>query len=234
MATRFTSPALATVAAAAAAASLGALLLLRQHANANAMTKHTITHIHTHAADVSTLPYPPDALPGARDVVSPYGSIRVYEWGPDHGDRILLIHGISTPSIALSDLAHRLVAKGCRVMLFGTNHHYHYHYHSNLSPLYPYSAVVRLTSHPNPCLPCLIYPPHASRTQPAQTHLLTPLRPLWTRLLLGPPTEHPPLRLGPLHLPGPAVPAILAHPLDPVIPLHPHRRTSPPTTHPPS
>lgn len=65
------------------------------------------------------LPYPPDALPGARDVDSPHGSIRVYEWGPEDGEKILLIHGISTPSIALTDLAYKLVEKGCRVMLFG-------------------------------------------------------------------------------------------------------------------
>ncbi|KAF2847630.1 alpha/beta-hydrolase [Plenodomus tracheiphilus IPT5] len=63
-------------------------------------------------------PYPPDALEGARDVQTPYGSIRVYEWGPKDGKRVLLIHGISTPSVALSDLAHKLVKKGCRVMLF--------------------------------------------------------------------------------------------------------------------
>ena len=68
---------------------------------------------------METLPYPPDALPGARDVDSPYGSIRVYEWGPEDGEKILLIHGISTPSIALTDLANKLVGKGCRVMLFG-------------------------------------------------------------------------------------------------------------------
>ncbi|KAI8940492.1 hypothetical protein NX059_004172 [Plenodomus lindquistii] len=63
-------------------------------------------------------PYPPDALEGARDVSTPYGSIRVYEWGPKEGKRVLLIHGISAPSVALSDLAHKLVKKGCRVMLF--------------------------------------------------------------------------------------------------------------------
>lgn len=64
-------------------------------------------------------PYPPDALDGARDVSTPYGSIRVYEWGPKDGKRVLLIHGMSTPSVALSDLAYKLVKKGCRVMLFG-------------------------------------------------------------------------------------------------------------------
>lgn len=26
------------------------------------------------------LPYPPDALPGARDVSSPYGTFKCYEW----------------------------------------------------------------------------------------------------------------------------------------------------------
>ncbi|KAF2681273.1 alpha/beta-hydrolase [Lentithecium fluviatile CBS 122367] len=70
------------------------------------------------AEAVQQLPYPPDALPGARDVDSPCGTTRVYEWGPEDGRKVLLIHGISTPSIALADLAHRLVAKGYRVMLF--------------------------------------------------------------------------------------------------------------------
>ena len=71
------------------------------------------------AEEVERLPYPPDALAGARDVDSPYGSTRVYEWGPHDGEKVLLVHGISTPSIALTDLANKLVEKGCRVMLFG-------------------------------------------------------------------------------------------------------------------
>lgn len=65
------------------------------------------------------LPYPPDALPGARDVSTPYGSIRVYEWGPEDGRKVLLVHGISTPCIALLNVADELVDQGCRVMLFG-------------------------------------------------------------------------------------------------------------------
>ncbi|KAI1151685.1 alpha/beta-hydrolase [Nemania diffusa] len=64
------------------------------------------------------LPYPPDALPGARDVETPYGSIRVYEWGPASGERVLFVHGISTPVVALGDLGHEMVARGYRVMLF--------------------------------------------------------------------------------------------------------------------
>ncbi|KAK4136752.1 alpha/beta-hydrolase [Trichocladium antarcticum] len=48
-----------------------------------------------------------------------YGSIRVYEWGPLSGDKVLLVHGISTSCITLTKLANGLVRdKGCRVMLF--------------------------------------------------------------------------------------------------------------------
>ncbi len=67
---------------------------------------------------ISKLPYPPDALPGARDIPSPYGSIRAYEFGPEDGRKVLMIHGISTPCLALGAVAHGLVDKGCRVMLF--------------------------------------------------------------------------------------------------------------------
>jgi pimeloyl-ACP methyl ester carboxylesterase len=64
------------------------------------------------------LPYPPDSLPGARDVVTPYGTIRVYEFGPEDGRKVLMVHGISTPCLALGCVAHALADKGCRVMLF--------------------------------------------------------------------------------------------------------------------
>jgi hypothetical protein len=68
--------------------------------------------------ELAKLPYPLDALPGARDVQSPAGSIRVYEFGPENGRKVLLIHGVSTPCLALGGVAHGLVEKGCRVMLF--------------------------------------------------------------------------------------------------------------------
>ncbi|RHZ45124.1 alpha/beta hydrolase [Aspergillus thermomutatus] len=64
------------------------------------------------------LPLPNDVLPGARDVASPYGSMRVYEWGPEDGPKVLFVHGITTPCIALGGLAHALADQGCRVMLF--------------------------------------------------------------------------------------------------------------------
>lgn len=68
--------------------------------------------------DLDELPYPPDALPGGRDVDTAYGNIRVYEWGPESGRKVLCIHGISTPCIAFAGLAQLLVDRGCRVMLF--------------------------------------------------------------------------------------------------------------------
>ncbi|KAJ5175030.1 uncharacterized protein N7482_000907 [Penicillium canariense] len=69
-------------------------------------------------AENRKLPLPNDVLPGARDVATPYGSIRVYEWGPEDGPKVLLVHGITTPCIALGGVAHALVDRGCRVMLF--------------------------------------------------------------------------------------------------------------------
>ncbi|KAH8700293.1 putative alpha/beta hydrolase family protein [Talaromyces proteolyticus] len=68
--------------------------------------------------DKQSLVIPLDVLPGARDVSTPYGSIRVYEWGPEDGPKVLLVHGISTPCLSLGGLAHSLVDRGCRVLIF--------------------------------------------------------------------------------------------------------------------
>ncbi|MCJ1377378.1 hypothetical protein MMC17_000473 [Xylographa soralifera] len=65
----------------------------------------------------SALPYPPDIFPGARDVESPYGTLRVYEWGPEEGRKVLLVHGISTPCLSLGGVAEGLAEGGARVML---------------------------------------------------------------------------------------------------------------------
>lgn len=65
------------------------------------------------------LPYPEDAFPGGRDVDTAYGTIKVFEWGPEDGEKVLLLHGVGTPCIALGDMAHELVQRGYRVMLFG-------------------------------------------------------------------------------------------------------------------
>lgn len=63
--------------------------------------------------------YPADAFPGGRDFETPYGTIKVFEWGPVDGEKVVLMHGIGTPCIALGDMAKHFVARGCRVMLFG-------------------------------------------------------------------------------------------------------------------
>ncbi|KAH8890843.1 alpha/beta-hydrolase [Thozetella sp. PMI_491] len=68
--------------------------------------------------ELDKLDYKPDAFPGARDVATPYGCIRVYEWGPEDGPKVLMVHGISTSCQTLAIIAHKLVEKGCRVMLF--------------------------------------------------------------------------------------------------------------------
>lgn len=67
----------------------------------------------------SLLPYPPNLLPGARDVDTPYGSMRVYEWGPKDGRKVILIHGNTTPAPLLWPIAQALERKNCRVMIFG-------------------------------------------------------------------------------------------------------------------
>ncbi|KAJ3485823.1 hypothetical protein NLG97_g6740 [Lecanicillium saksenae] len=69
-------------------------------------------------AETRDLVYQPDQFPGARDVETPYGSIRVYEFGPEDGQKVIFVHGITTTCITMSYIAHDLVKRGCRVMLF--------------------------------------------------------------------------------------------------------------------
>ncbi|KAI9834403.1 MAG: hypothetical protein M1819_003014 [Sarea resinae] len=68
--------------------------------------------------EITSLPYPPDFYPGARDVRTPYGRIRAYEFGPEGGKKVLFVHGISTSSPVFWGLAWGLVEKGYRVLLF--------------------------------------------------------------------------------------------------------------------
>ena len=66
--------------------------------------------------------YPPNAVPGVCDVETFYGSMRVYEWGPEAGEKVLFVHGDATPSLVFSKIAQGLVDAGYRVMLFGKQH----------------------------------------------------------------------------------------------------------------
>ncbi|OTA87744.1 hypothetical protein M434DRAFT_375295 [Hypoxylon sp. CO27-5] len=70
------------------------------------------------AEEAATMAYPPNALPGARDVETFYGTMRVYEWGPPDGDKVLFVHGDATPCVLFSKIAQGLVDSGHRVMLF--------------------------------------------------------------------------------------------------------------------
>lgn len=93
---------------AAGLVSVACVLALRQSSSASARKSRSIIRspLATLRArlsedEIANLPYPPDALPGARDVTSPYGTVRIYEWGPEEGGKVLLVHGISTPCVAL-------------------------------------------------------------------------------------------------------------------------------------
>ncbi|KAK4449287.1 Alpha/Beta hydrolase protein [Podospora aff. communis PSN243] len=107
-----------TAIATTAGLSLLKRYLWRTHPNIIPSPLHTLLP-RLSLPELEKLEYKPDAFPGARDVVTPYGSIRVYEWGPESGEKVLLIHGISTTVQTLSKVAHELVnIHGCRVMFF--------------------------------------------------------------------------------------------------------------------
>ncbi|KAI5781783.1 Alpha/Beta hydrolase protein [Peziza echinospora] len=68
---------------------------------------------------IAKLPYPPTFFPGSRWVKTPHGTMLVFEFGPETGRKVLLVHGISTPCAVFRDLVWRLVEEGgCRVILF--------------------------------------------------------------------------------------------------------------------
>lgn len=69
--------------------------------------------------EAAMMAYPPGALPGARNVETFYGSMRVYEWGLADGEKVLFVHGDATPCLVFSKIAQGLVDAGYRVMLFG-------------------------------------------------------------------------------------------------------------------
>lgn len=114
-------------AALAAAACLSLYLLARPALSPVAKSPKTnIVRVKDRGADAdpegseksAAVPYPPELFPGGRDVETVYGTIRVFEWGPEEGEKVLLVHGIGTPCIAMGDMAWELVRKGYRVMLF--------------------------------------------------------------------------------------------------------------------
>lgn len=56
--------------------------------------------------------------PGGKDIDTPYGCIRAYEFGPEDGERVLFIHGITTPCPVFSGILPKIVEAGYRVCTF--------------------------------------------------------------------------------------------------------------------
>ena len=81
--------------------------------------RSTLLH-HLSKRQAAALPYPPDLFPGARDVDTLYGSMRVYEWGPEDGRKVVMLPGDTSPAPVFGHIATALVSKGFRVMLIGT------------------------------------------------------------------------------------------------------------------
>lgn len=89
-------------------------------ASANTISSPRVTLVPFVSADqAEMMAYPLNALPGARDVETFYGSMRVYEWGPVDGDKVLFVHGDTIPCLIFSKISQALVDAGYRVMLFG-------------------------------------------------------------------------------------------------------------------
>lgn len=105
-----------TIAAATAAASVAALGLSRCGTTQRERPRVAKAKGRDSKSDQV---YPPHRYPGARDVVTPFGTIKVFEWGPEDGEKVLLMQGIGTPSLGYAGIANELVANGYRVMTFG-------------------------------------------------------------------------------------------------------------------
>ncbi|KAI0638573.1 alpha/beta-hydrolase [Trametes polyzona] len=62
--------------------------------------------------------YPETFYEGGAYAKFPYGTVRYWLIGPEDGKRVVLIHGLSVPSIIWKDVAPQLAAKGYRVLLY--------------------------------------------------------------------------------------------------------------------
>ncbi|KZV72367.1 alpha/beta-hydrolase [Peniophora sp. CONT] len=62
--------------------------------------------------------YPEDIYEGGAWFDTPYGKTRYWLVGPEQGKKVVLIHGISTPSIIWKDTVSALSAEGYRVLVY--------------------------------------------------------------------------------------------------------------------
>jgi hypothetical protein len=112
---------------AAGAVSVVALIVLQNRRNRRYdLALHSVTTspreyvvLELSKKDKSELAYHPDQFQGARDIWTPWGNTRAYEFGPENGQKVLFVHGISTPCISLGEVANEFVNRGCRVILYG-------------------------------------------------------------------------------------------------------------------
>ncbi|KAK0443949.1 Alpha/Beta hydrolase protein [Desarmillaria tabescens] len=82
--------------------------------------KNTLT-IHPSLATVSQAweVYPEDFYPGGSYAELPFGRTRYWLLGPEMGRKLVLIHGLSIPSIVWKDIAPQLAERGYRVLMYG-------------------------------------------------------------------------------------------------------------------
>ncbi|KAM6496412.1 Alpha/Beta hydrolase fold [Amanita muscaria] len=74
-------------------------------------------------SSLSSLPlawsiYPDDYYPDGAYAPLPFGKVRYWLLGPDNGQNVVLIHGLSIPAIIWTDVAPSLAANGYRVLLY--------------------------------------------------------------------------------------------------------------------
>lgn len=106
-------------------AIIGVSLRLFARSNKHTQTRKAIPSPRTtllprlNSEQLSVLLYPPDLLPGPRDVDTPYGTMRVYEWGPEEGKKVIMISGDTTPAPIFSSVAKALVLYELRVIVIG-------------------------------------------------------------------------------------------------------------------
>ncbi|PAV21475.1 alpha beta-hydrolase [Pyrrhoderma noxium] len=66
----------------------------------------------------SWLIYPENFYEGGNYANFPFGRVRYWIFGPENGEKVVLVHGLSIPAIIWKDVAPQLAAKGFRVLVY--------------------------------------------------------------------------------------------------------------------
>lgn len=85
--------------------------------------------------------YPPDAFEGGSDVRLPNGRVKYYLLGPEEGEKIVLVHGFSSPCLVWRELGTSLANAGFRVLMYD---HYGRGYSDH--PIVPYNGPLYTTT----------------------------------------------------------------------------------------